>query len=75
MFKFPKAQRRAAEVQSWLDGLSGETGSLARTWFGFIRELGEDVRETMHDGYATACVDDAAFTYVGVFKAHALKWG
>ena len=24
----------------------------------------------MHDGYATACVQDAPFAYVGVFKAH-----
>ena len=29
-----------------------------------------DVREVMHDGYPTACVVDAAFAYVGVFKAH-----
>ncbi len=25
----------------------------------------------MHDGCPTACVDDAAFAYVGVFSAHA----
>ncbi|MDB4878496.1 MAG: hypothetical protein JWM41_4942 [Gemmatimonadetes bacterium] len=24
----------------------------------------------MHDGYATVCVDDAPFAYVGVFKDH-----
>ena len=24
----------------------------------------------MHDGFATACVGDAPFAYVGVFKAH-----
>jgi hypothetical protein len=24
----------------------------------------------MHDGYATACVDDAPFAYVGVFRHH-----
>jgi hypothetical protein len=24
----------------------------------------------MHDGYPTACVGDAAFAYVGVFRAH-----
>ena len=24
----------------------------------------------MHDGYATACVEDAPFAYVGVFRDH-----
>jgi hypothetical protein len=32
---------------------------------------GDDVRELLHDGHPTACVDDAAFGYVNVFKAHA----
>jgi hypothetical protein len=35
-----------------------------------MRHRGEDVRELLHDGYATACVDDAPFAYVGVFAAH-----
>lgn len=35
-----------------------------------MRACGDDVRELMHDGYPTACVEDAAFAYVGVFKAH-----
>ncbi|WP_284219945.1 DUF1801 domain-containing protein [Brevundimonas denitrificans] len=36
-----------------------------------MRACGPDVREVMHDGYPTACVGDAAFGYVGAFKAHA----
>jgi hypothetical protein len=24
----------------------------------------------MHDGFATACIEDVPFAYVGVFKAH-----
>ncbi len=35
-----------------------------------MRECGGDVRELMHDGFPTACVDDAPFAYVGVFKDH-----
>ncbi len=35
-----------------------------------MRDCGDDVRELMHDGYPTACVEDAAFAYVGAFKAH-----
>jgi hypothetical protein len=36
-----------------------------------MRACGDDVRELMHDGCPTACVADAPFAYVNVFKAHA----
>jgi hypothetical protein len=35
-----------------------------------MRQCGGDVRELMHDGCPTACVDDAAFGYVSAFKDH-----
>ena len=35
-----------------------------------MRRCGGDVREVMHDGMPTACVDDAAFGYVNAFKDH-----
>ncbi|MEZ4587089.1 MAG: DUF1801 domain-containing protein [Gemmatimonadales bacterium] len=53
-----------------MDAHPGELGALARHWFSVIRGAGADVREVMHDGCPTACVGDAAFAYVGVFKAH-----
>jgi hypothetical protein len=45
-------------------------GAIAKQWFEVMRGCGDDVREVLHDGYPTACVEDAAFAYVGVFKAH-----
>jgi hypothetical protein len=36
-----------------------------------MRECGKDVRELIHDGCPVACVGDAAFGYVNVFRAHA----
>lgn len=36
-----------------------------------MRACGEDVRELMHDGCPTACVEDAPFAYVNIFRAHA----
>lgn len=48
----------------------GELGAIARRWFDVIRSCGDDVRELLHDGHPTACVDDAAFAYVNAFKAH-----
>jgi hypothetical protein len=35
-----------------------------------MRHCGGDVRELMHDGCPTACVDDTAFGYVNAFKGH-----
>lgn len=49
---------------------SGELGLIARRWFEVMRACGNDVRELLHDGHPTACVDDAAFGYVNAFKAH-----
>ena len=49
---------------------AGTLGTIARRWFDVLRDSGDDVRELLHDGHPTACVEDAAFAYVDVFKAH-----
>lgn len=43
----------------------------AQPWFEKIRACGDDVRVLMHDHCPTACVEDAAFAYVGAYAAHA----
>jgi len=48
----------------------GVLGTIARRWFEVMRACGDDVRELLHDGQPTACVDDAAFAYVDAFTAH-----
>jgi hypothetical protein len=35
-----------------------------------MRRCGPEVRELMHDGRPTACVEEAAFAYVDAFKDH-----
>jgi hypothetical protein len=47
-----------------------ELGAIARRWFEVVRDCGDDVRELLHDGHPTACVEDAAFAYVNAFNAH-----
>jgi hypothetical protein len=49
---------------------SGELGSIAQRWFEVMRGCGDDVRELLHDGHPTACVEDAAFGYVNAFRDH-----
>lgn len=70
LFRFPSAIRRDPAIEVWMHEHSGELGLIARRWFEVMRTCGNDVRELLHDGHPTACVDDAAFGYVNAFKAH-----
>ena len=70
LLRFTGAVDRAPAIDAWLDGQPSELGSIARTWFALMRRCGAGVRELMHDGFATACVEDAPFAYVGVFRDH-----
>lgn len=67
---FTGAVERDPAIDAWLDTRPVELGSIARTWFTLMRQCGADVRELMHDGCPTACVQDAPFAYVNVFRAH-----
>jgi hypothetical protein len=71
IFRLPSAEKRDAVIEAWLNGPSDELADVVRPWFARMRVCGEDVRELMHDGCPTACVEDAAFAYINVFKAHA----
>jgi hypothetical protein len=70
IFRLPGGVERDPAVDTWLDDQASDLGAIAREWFERMRACGGDVLELMHDGYPTACVEDAAFAYVGVFKAH-----
>ncbi|MCZ2111864.1 MAG: DUF1801 domain-containing protein [Dehalococcoidia bacterium] len=67
---FTGALQRQPAIDRWLDAQPSDLGAIARHWFTLMRQCGADVRELMHDGCPTACVGDAAFGYVNVFKAH-----
>jgi len=67
--RFPSAVRRAPGVEAWLTA-GDPLRQIAREWFEAMRGCGADVRELMHDGRPTACVDEAAFAYVDAFSAH-----
>jgi hypothetical protein len=70
LMRFPSAVRRDPAVDAWLGAQREDLRPLVTAWFERLRECGRDVRELMHDGFPTACVDDAAFAHVGAFKAH-----
>ncbi len=68
---FPSAVKRDSAIERWMQKHSGALGDIAQRWFEVMRACGEDVRELLHDGHPTACVEDAAFGYVNAFTAHA----
>jgi uncharacterized protein DUF1801 len=70
LFRLPRAATRDPSVDTWFSGVDDELRRLARPWFEQMRGCGADVRELLHDGHPTACVEDAAFGYVNAFKAH-----
>lgn len=70
LMRFPDAAARSPAVEAWFDQRPGPLGRIARHWFKAMRACGDDVREVLHDGHPTACVDDAAFAYVNAFRAH-----
>jgi len=70
LFRFTTAVRRDPAIESWMGEHAGELGEIARRWFEVMRDCGDDVREVLHDGHPTACVQDSAFAYVNAFKAH-----
>ena len=70
LLRFPSAVRRDPAIDAWMRAHASELGAIARRWFEVMRGCGDDVRELVHDGAPTACVDDAAFGYVDAFTAH-----
>lgn len=67
---FPGAVRRDPRVDLWFSESHDELRRMAQPWFERMRDCGADVRELLHDGHPTACVEDAAFGYVDAFTAH-----
>ena len=70
LFRLDGTVERDPAVDSWFESHPGELGSIAHQWFEIMRHCGDEVRELLHDGCPTACLGDAAFGYVNVFKAH-----
>src|SRR5438046_2905030 len=70
LLRFPSSVKRDPAIDHWMKEHSDELGAIACYWFEVMRKCGSDVRELLHDGHPTACVNDAAFAYVNAFKSH-----
>ncbi len=70
LFRFSNAVERDPAVEAWFSRTDDALRLMARPWFEQMRSCGDDVRELLHDGCPTACVEDAAFAYVNAFARH-----
>lgn len=70
LLRFNGSVRRDPAIEVWMREHPDELGAIARHWFEIMRACGDDVRELLHDGHPTVCIDDAAFAYVNAFRAH-----
>ena len=70
ILRFSGAVKRDPAIDVWLHERAPELGAIAQKWFDRIRKCGDEFLELMHDGFPTACVGDAPFGYVNVFRAH-----
>jgi hypothetical protein len=70
ILRFPSAVKKDRSIDAWLRGQPDELRPFAQKWFAQMRQCGDDVRELLHDGCPVACVTDAPFGYVNVFRDH-----
>ncbi|HWE49400.1 MAG TPA: DUF1801 domain-containing protein [Bryobacteraceae bacterium] len=70
LLRFNGAVERDPAIDAWMQSRAGELGAIAHQWFEAMRKCGDEVRELLHDGCPTACLGDAPFAYVNVFRAH-----
>ena len=70
ILRFPSAVKHDPSIDTWLRAQRDDLRPLVEPWFARMRQCGADVRELMHDGCPTACVDDGAFGYVNAFRDH-----
>lgn len=70
LLRFNGAVEHDPRIDAWMKDHKGELGAIAHRWFEVMRECGDEVRETLHDGCPVACLGDVPFGYVNVFTAH-----
>ena len=70
LFRFPNSVKRDPAIEVWICDPPRALRAIAQRWFDVMRGCGGDVRELLHDGRPTACVNDAAFGYLNAFTGH-----
>lgn len=70
LFRLNNTLSHDPAIEAWFKNQANKLGSIARHWFQIMRQCGDEVRESLHDGCPVACLGDAPFAYVNAFTAH-----
>ena len=70
LLRFNGTVERDPAIDAWMKEHAGGLGAIAQHWFEVMRKCGDEVREVLHDGCPVACLGDAPFGYVNVFRSH-----
>ena len=70
LFTLDNTVKRDVRIDAWFTAHPEVLRAIAREWFTVMRECGEDVRETLHDGFPTACIGNVAFAHVATYSTH-----
>ncbi len=70
LLRFNNTAERDPAIDAWIEERADELGVIAQKWFEVMRNCGDEVRETLHDGCPVACLGDVPFGYVNVFTSH-----
>ena len=70
LLRFNGTVVRDPAIEAWMRKHPQELKTIAQQWFEVMRNCGDEVREVFHDGCAVACLGDAPFAYVNVFRSH-----
>lgn len=70
LFTLNDTKKRDPRIDGWFRTHPELLRGIARDWFSVMRACGGDVRETLHDGFPTACVGHTAFAHVATYSAH-----
>ena len=70
LLRFNGTVKHDPAIDTWMKERRGKLGTIALQWFEVMRNCGDEVRETLHDGCPVACLGDAPFAYVNVFSSH-----
>ena len=70
IFRVSATAKRDPAIERWFADEIEDLRPIAQEWFARMRQCGDDVRESLHDGCPVACVEDAPFAYVDAFSRH-----
>lgn len=70
LLRFNGAIKQDPAINAWMKAHADELRAIARQWFEAMRKCGDEVRELLHDGCPVACLGDAPFGYVNVWRSH-----